>query len=433
MRIERLHLHNFRNFADQEFRFPARFTVVIGENGRGKSTLLAGLRLAMGDLPSHFRELAGMDYPYIRGKDVRRVDLAHRFAPQLPVRVAADVCPDPAAEPARVLHEVQELNNPQYRVSNGLNAYAADLERQTNQQYQEVDFPVLVFFGTSRLRPWEEDDEEDKVPVPLKPKGAKITDGYARALDGSGDLDTALAWIKSNYYIDLKAKVKGDDGNPRLAAVLEAIAACVPGWEQLEWDEYTDSLAGQYTDSHAGPRGLLPLRYLSDGQRAMAGLAAEIAYRCVTLNGHHGREAVRASRGVVLIDELDMHLHPNWQRHVVADLKRAFELLQFVVTTHSPFIVQALDSSELINLDPEHVTDTPPKDLRLEQVAEQMMGVESPFGVESQAKEDVATTYLDRLHAGATPADLDALEATITDPGLRAMLRMERRANGIPS
>ncbi len=421
MKIEQLRLRNFRNFAEQEFRFPALFTVVIGENGRGKSSLLAALRVAVSTLPGQFRGLAGAYYPYISNDDVRRVDLAHRFAPQLPVHIEADLLVGAAQEKMQVSVTAQESDKQTVTMDLGLDAYAADLERQTNQALQEVDFPVLLYFSTARLWP------DRPTETPLKTKGSKITDGYARALDGRGDLPTALGWIKSNYYKSLKASVKGAAANPLLAAVLDAIAGCVPGWTALEWDEDTDDLAGMYA-YNADTRGLLPLRYLSDGLRAMAGMAAEIAYRCATLNGHHGAEAVRASRGVVLIDELDMHLHPNWQRHVVGDLKRAFPNLQFVATTHSPFIVQALDSNELYNFD--HPTDTPPKDLSLEQVAEQVMGVDSAFGVENQAKEAVATDYLTELEAAASPAALDALEATITDPGLRARLRMERLAKG---
>ena len=57
MKIEQLYLRNFRNFAEQTFQFPTLFTVVIGENGRGKSSLLAALRVAAGSLLAGFEEL----------------------------------------------------------------------------------------------------------------------------------------------------------------------------------------------------------------------------------------------------------------------------------------------------------------------------------------------------------------------------------------
>ena len=53
----------------------------------------------------------------------------------------------------------------------------------------------------------------------------------------------------------------------------------------------------------------------------------------------------------VLIDEIDLHLHPRWQRKIIPSLLRAFPKLQFVATTHSPFIVQSLSEGSLLNLD----------------------------------------------------------------------------------
>ena len=52
-----------------------------------------------------------------------------------------------------------------------------------------------------------------------------------------------------------------------------------------------------------------------------------------------------------MIDEVDMYLHPHWQKHVLRDLVKAFPLVQFIVTTHSPFIVQSLKEGQLISFD----------------------------------------------------------------------------------
>ena len=89
----------------------------------------------------------------------------------------------------------------------------------------------------------------------------------------------------------------------------------------------------------------------SDGIISYTEMVAELSYRCIVLNGSKQEKTIIDTNGVVMIDELDLHLHPNWQRHVVSDLKTAFPNIQFVATTHSPFIVQSLAKDELINLD----------------------------------------------------------------------------------
>ena len=53
---------------------------------------------------------------------------------------------------------------------------------------------------------------------------------------------------------------------------------------------------------------------------------------------------------VILIDELDLHLHPKWQKEIVDDLKRTFPNCQFIVSTHSPFVIQSLNAEELFDI-----------------------------------------------------------------------------------
>jgi len=415
MRIDQIELHNFRNFEQQTFRFPSLFTVVIGENGKGKSTLLQALRLMVGTVFSAFTETKPI---YIQSEDVRRIELENRFAPQLPaeIRASGSLKNQPID-----WERIKRSFNGESSGSRNLHAILSSLEKQINTQLiDDVDLPVLAFFSTARI------GIEPKKDVPLKTKGSKIADGYEGCLDAQPNKDRAFSWIKSNYYKSLKGQ------NDRLLkAVLDAISQCVPNWTAVEWDEDSDDLLGIYRHED-GSETRMPLYYLSDGLRTMASMAAEIAYRCVILNDQLGSEAVKQSAGIVLIDELDIHLHPNWQRHVVRDLKAAFPNIQFVATTHSPFIVQSLDSSELINLD--MATDLQPKDLSVDEVSEAIMGVDSPYSIENQQAENVSTAYFQKLDdLGKEPEkkqslfdELDQMEAKISDPAMRALLQMKR-------
>src|SRR5690606_8031953 len=177
------------------------------------------------------------------------------------------------------------------------------------------------------------------------------------------------------------------------------------------------------------PTKRLPHSLMSDGVKRMLGIVTDIAYRCVVLNGFLGNNAVKESRGLVMIDELDLHLHPTWQKQVVGDLKRAFPKIQFVATTHSPFIVQSLKSDELINLD--KLSDVEPLDLSLEEVAEEIMGVDDSFANENTKMESISSDYLytlSELKKGdkSKETKLDELEAKISDPSIRAFLKMKR-------
>jgi predicted ATP-binding protein involved in virulence len=90
---------------------------------------------------------------------------------------------------------------------------------------------------------------------------------------------------------------------------------------------------------------------LSGGYRNMVALVAGIGWRASVLNPHHGPNAHKLAEGIVLIDELDLHLHPAWQRSIVEDLRRTFPKIRFIVTTHSPQIVASVRREQVRLLD----------------------------------------------------------------------------------
>lgn len=90
---------------------------------------------------------------------------------------------------------------------------------------------------------------------------------------------------------------------------------------------------------------------LGDGVRCMVGLVGDLACRCAMLNISMGRDAVKSARGVVLIDEIDLHLHPAWQQTIISDFQKAFPKLQLIVTTHSPQVLSTVHGENIRILD----------------------------------------------------------------------------------
>lgn len=414
MRINTIELHNFRNFEDASFNFPTNFTVVIGENGKGKSSILQGLRVAIGTL------LMGIDEAeryHIQKEDVRRIDLGNRFVPQKNCSFKAyGAFNESKIQWKRTI--AKPTGRTDYKDAYGLIQLAENLNKAVNEDFNDsVVLPVINFFSTARL--WV----DAKQTVKLKKKGSKLKDGYARCLDNKSDKSSPMEWIKSAYWKKLKDKPE----SVLLDAVLEAIATCIPHWQPTEWDEDSDDLGGIYTNAD-GTTCFIPLYYLSDGLRTMAAMVAEVAYRCVVLNPHLGRNAVKETKGVVLIDEIDMHLHPKWQQSVVNDLKNAFPNIQFIATTHSPFIVQSLKAEELINLD--RLTDVDPDQLTVDEVSTNIMGLPNEYSIESQKMEEISDDYLKLLELSdkdTIPEEqLEALESKISDPAVRAFLNLQK-------
>ena len=201
--------------------------------------------------------------------------------------------------------------------------------------------------------------------------------------------------------------------------------------------------------------GILPFGQLSDGQRTQLALVADLALRSVMLNPQFGGDAPTRTPGIVLIDELDLHLHPFWQRRVVQNLTSAFPALQFIATTHSPFIVQSLGPNQLIVLDPKGqeapgagafmAFQAETQDFRtmsIEDITEFVFGVNVPQRSRHlQEMYDTAQQYHQLLKQtdGASDtekaelkAKLDALTARFSDDvAYHAFLEMERIAAGL--
>lgn len=414
MNIKLLQLENFRNFEKAEFSFPTNFTVVIGENGRGKSSVLQGLRVAAS---TFFLGIDEAERYHIQKEDVRRIDLKNRFVPQKNCSVTATGELDgEQIEWTRTLAKI--TGRTEYKQATDLVNIAKKLNDLVNVEFREdIDLPVINYFSTARL--WGEVKQTFK----LKKKGSRLKDGYARCINDKSDKNSAMEWIKSAYWKKLKDKPE----SVLLDAVLKAISTCIPQWEPSEWDEDSDDLGGIYTDIN-GIKHFVPLYFLSDGLRTMAAMVAEIAYRCATLNPHLGIDAVKETKGIVLIDEIDMHLHPKWQQNVVTDLKKAFPNIQFIATTHSPFIVQSLKAEELINLD--RLTDIDPLRLTINEVSTSVMGLPAEFGSENQKMESISKEYLSMLsddNKGIEKENLlNQLEKEISDPAVRAFLSLQK-------
>ena len=135
---------------------------------------------------------------------------------------------------------------------------------------------------------------------------------------------------------------------------------------------------------------------MSDGYRNMIGMIADIAYRCIRLNPQLGADALNKTTGLVLIDEIDLHLHPTWQKKIVSELITCFPNIQFIATTHSPFIVQSLNSRQIINLEGEELLKEP-KDVSLETNA-LYMGVTSSRSKSFDEKEKAAQEFFTILN-----------------------------------
>ncbi|MFN8698286.1 MAG: AAA family ATPase [Flavobacteriales bacterium] len=438
MRITHIQIKNFRGFEDKSFELKERFTVAIGNNGLGKSTLLYALQVGLG---AYLQSLPTLPASYIYRRQFRKGERFERYYPErkdyLPNKENPSLIITATLNQNEVVSEMPKSLRWErhYLPSNSTThnkAHSEDIIRYANYlfdnhgSHRNLLYPVLANFYINRTNA-----QVRRVDKKWR-RMSRLEKGYYTALGESVDFTGVYEWLHS-YEKKVKDEVEFEG---TIQAMYDAITTAIPYIREIEYNSKYDEfeVLVDFNDGQPVERKIASM--LSDGMKAMLNMVAEIAYRCIMLNGKLGYDAVVQSPGVVLIDEVDMHLHPTWQRHVVKDLKAAFPCMQFVVTTHSPFIVQSINADELINLDV-HTTINP-KDYPIDVISEEVMNVEASYGTEKKEEEEQSFDYFSLLSEAEKSNNksdykilLEQLENSITDAGLRAYLKTHRIAKNI--
>jgi predicted ATP-binding protein involved in virulence len=340
VRIDRLNIQNFRGFQFNEFEFNSHFNLVVGDNATGKTSVLDALSIAVG---SWFLGIPGYAKAPGIGADEVRV-IAHpyedvfSFDKQFPSRIEAQ-----GIVMGQSLTWTRALNREGGKTTSieAQNVSNTAIEAEVRvRDGEEVTIPLICAYGTERL--WFEPTRRKNT----KSEGRKNhlpsrLDGYRDCIDFTIQESVLLDWIRA----EVSASQQRGSETIALRMVKQAITKCVEGAGALYYDErYKDLVVS------VKPYGQQLFRNLSDGQRIMLTLVGDLARRATTLNPHLGDRVLEQAPGVVTIDELDLHLHPKWQRHVIHDLKAVFPSLQFIATTHSPQLIGEALPEEVIRL-----------------------------------------------------------------------------------
>ncbi len=338
--IEHLYLRNFRCFETCAMDIDPELTVLVAENGGGKSAVLDALALA---LALFVDNVSGTK----QGVDFVQTDL--RLVPN----ENGIMTSGSRTEFAVFGHAGEELAwsgsrtrfGPRTRTDAKGAKELVDAAQQLRERVQAHTagddeapplLPLVAFYATDRL--WS-----DKPPVRNR-KGNSPGDGrmsgYAGCLSSSSSVKDVVAWYETKMTQAGDSRFSLEQPAKLVSAVEKAMQVVLgpTGWCKLDWDFENKRLLVGHRE-----QGWLPLTALSDGVRTMVALVMDIARRCASLNPHLGEDAAEKTPGILLIDEVDLHLHPRWQQQIVTLLRHAFPLVQLILTTHSPQVLSAVD------------------------------------------------------------------------------------------
>jgi len=425
MRIRELTIKNFRPFGGDRspFEFRDQFTIIAGVNGRGKTAILDAIAICLSRLVPQITEAKGGQRT-LEPNDVHRGQNESSF--------------------------VMKLNCAGYPVDNFTVTYQRDRKYlKATHLIPRVRQEIKNLYGADRTR------SNDAAPIAVyyttdragfrRPKYilTRVSIGQAAAYQGA-------LWNRMVNYRDLMARltarirVEAAEPQPNRAyfgeraihAIQEALSNFLEGFSDLRVENAPLRLM---INKNRIP---LDLGQLSDGERSFLAMVCDLCRRLVLANP--GLTNPLHGEGVVLIDELELHLHPRWQREVVDKFRTTFPKIQFICTTHSPFVVQGARQDELLALD-EDVIPAQFENRGLEEIAVKVMGIADPrvsprylhmldaakeyFHVLEGVKTVERMRPVNRGRLDDLKARLDGLASPFADnPAYQAFLEMNRRA-----
>lgn len=331
MGITDVSLTNYRCHKHLVLEFRPRFNALVGVNGCGKTSILTAVSQAL-EVPLT-GVIGNLNEDVVR-LEVQRQNGKVYFAPHYPleIRLAMNVAGND--------HEFVR-----FRTDN-VSSFGSKGRLPTPWWEAPGPRPLVSYYRASRH--WETGPQTEMQAATDKPKRS---DGYANWADASSGAMALKVWAVSKCLE--RFQVSSETGalfdeivDDELALVNGALALAVAEVRGLRYDLKEKSLLVERIAD------MIPFDYLSDGQKSVIGLVADIARRMCLLNPMLGNRVLEDTEGVVLIDELDLHLHPGWQRSLTRGLKSAFPKIQFVVASHSPQVLAELEPDEILLLQP---------------------------------------------------------------------------------
>lgn len=336
MVLDKIHIMNFKGIEDAEFQFDSDFNLIIGNNGTGKTSILEAVSVGLGAFLAGIDGLRGIHFSSdeIRRENELLGEGSNNIIYRTPTSVECHVILN--HEDFYYKRQKKSVKSSRSTIEPRDICKAAAALTQNSKSI----LPVISYQGISRIS----DQKRDKWKDVFEDDFSRVV-GYTDCLDEASNTKLLTNWFRRMEQVSWqRGKRIGE-----YEAVKRAVETFMNQMMDADditvfYDKRTEELVYRSKEEE------LPLRLLSSGFRTLVGMVLDISYRMAILNPFLLDDLVNQTPGIVLIDEIDMHLHPRWQWNVVKALKLTFPKVQFIVTTHSPIVIASCKDEKLIVL-----------------------------------------------------------------------------------
>lgn len=342
MYLKHIIIENFKGHTHCELTLKPGFNLLIGDNGMGKTSILEAISVALGGF------IAGVD------------DVSSKHFTKDEIRISAVPMGDGSFDrhyevPVLVTCEA-DVQGKEYRWTRRKSSVKAsrstvetsEIKKIANQMASDPTSVLPILNYQSAARTWMQKRESSEN---IFKTDFNRTVGYINCLEEASDSKALLNWCAKMEQVEWQ-KGKKISEYESVKNTLSNFMAAMNGGEtgRIQFDKQSSELT--YTIGETS----LPIRYLSAGYQSVIWMVLDIAYRMAVLNPNL-REKASESPGIVLIDELDMHLHPKWQWKIIEALRLTFPNVQFIAATHSPILIASCRDGQLIRVETDEIYD----------------------------------------------------------------------------
>lgn len=336
MYLERISINNFKAVKSMEIEFTPGVNLLIGDNGVGKTSVLEAIAVVLSGM---LKGMNGVPTKNILQNDIHFVleekgDASSEIRYDTPVEIAGILKTGDLSFQWKRIRTDENRNAGTKMEDDGIVKW---MQRISNEP--DTLLPLLCFQSDARVWQMHRGDFGKELKKKLNDRRC----GYIGCLDYSLDIKGIQAWclkMELNAF-QKKHEIREYEAFKKIVSVFMKRISQLTSIPKISYSTQLEQLVYQEGET------VLPISDLSAGYQSLLWMVMNLAYRLALLNPEKA-ENLGDTAGIVLIDEIDMHLHPKWQWNIVNALEETFPNIQFILATHSPIVISSCKNEQLI-------------------------------------------------------------------------------------